>query len=165
MFQRGIPFLWAWKCFKGAPISAKFQRPLLAQNSTPNASPAENISKQIPSWLTAPEEICSAAYNPSAGPSVKWNKTSTIYLLWGCIQPAPSPGTLRRTQCASVFVHRIWRARVQKGNFSKRCVGVALEIPCILLWKKETPYLHELWARPPTPDWGAERLKREAQPT
>lgn len=102
----------------------------------PGPPPAENISKQIPSWLTAAGEVWCAAYSPPTGPSVKWNKTSTIYLLRGCIQPAPSPGTLRGTQYASVFVHRIWRARVQKGNFSKQCVGVALEIPCILLWKK-----------------------------
>ena len=56
-----------------------FQRPLLSKNSTLNPPAlAENISKQIPSWLTTAEQVCSAAYSPPTGPSVKWNKTSSI---------------------------------------------------------------------------------------
>lgn len=70
-FKGGIPFLCAWTCFRGAPISAMFQRPLLSKNSTSSPPRAENISKQIPSWLTAAEEVWSAAYSPPTGPSVK----------------------------------------------------------------------------------------------
>lgn len=37
----------------------------------PGPPPAENISKQIPSWLTAAGEVWCAAYSPPTGPSVK----------------------------------------------------------------------------------------------